>query len=236
VASSKAKTLEVARLSIAQYFRRNLDADRAVYFWTFSEPGRAAGESLWTKDEAEAHFKPFRDLCARRGIELIAVWERQDRGAWHPHCLVNRYLDVNRVRPWMMARGWGPQMRVEQVRIDRVYVTEGGVSGWKTTCEGGRWIVRYLTKYLTKGMQGDLSTKKKLFSGSARVKAGTTRFKWLPHIKAGAYLFAAGIELFAVLYGRPPKFRDMATVIRIGVEETGWAAIDPWWEFSVPAG
>jgi len=236
VGASKAKTVEVARLSIEQFFVRNFRAERAVYFWTFSEPGRAAGESLWTKDQAEAHFKPFRDLCARRGVELLVVWERQARGSWHPHCLVNRFLDVNRVRPWMMARGWGPQMRAELVRVHRVYTNDGGGAGWKKTIEGERYVVRYLTKYVTKGMQGDLSAKKKLFSGSARVKAGTTRFKWLPHIKAGAYLFAAGIELFSVLYGRPPKFHDMATVIRIGVEETGWAAIDPWWEFSVPAG
>lgn len=45
-----------------------------------------------------------------------------------------------------------------------------------------------------------------------------------------------GRSLFIELYGRLPKFRDMRHVMRLGVEDTGWANIDFLWEFSIPDG
>lgn len=218
--SSKSKF--IAAESIAHYFRTH----NLVWFLTFSEPGRKQGEALWTKDEAEAKFKPFRDYCSRRKIELLVVWEQQKRGSWHPHCLVDGYVDVNWCRPWMVQRGWGQQMRFELL----VGTRSGDPSHTKK-------IIYYLTKYLTKhSVEAAASTKKKLFCGARRCKIGTTAFKWLPTEKAGAYLYAMGRSLFIELYGRLPKFRDMRHVMRLGVEDTGWANIDFLWEFSIPDG
>jgi hypothetical protein len=225
VASSKAKSLHVARLSIEEFFRKHRD----VYFLTFTEPGRKADQSYWTKDEAEAAFKPFRDLCSRRGCELLVVWEIQKRGSWHPHCLVNQRFDVVQMRSWMVARGWGPQMRF-------VWVTRphSGVSQMPELPEVGR-ITRYLTKYLTKSAYSvSDSTKKKVFGGSKSSRAGDTGFKWCPWVKAGSFLWQAGRGLFVQLNGRQPKFRDVREVIRLGVEETDWADYDPLWEFGFP--
>jgi hypothetical protein len=227
------KTLHILQLSISEFFRRN----RAVWFLTFSEPPHdGPGERLWTKDEAEEHFKPFRDRCRRDGIELLVVWELQKRGAWHPHCLVNRRFNVDEMRPWMMERGWGQQMRFEWVD-NRVVII--GPDGHTMMKEGESKVVSYLTKrlqwYLTKSVASAETDKKKVFGGSHVVKAGTTRFKWAPWEKPGAYLWAMGVMLFSQLYGEPPRFRDMGHVMRLGVEESGWAQIDPWWEFSVPS-
>lgn len=227
VASSKVKTAFIAELSIKQFLGRNFGH---VFFWTFSEPGRVAGEPLWTKDEAESHFKAFRDLCSRRGIDLLVVWERQQRGAWHPHCLINRFLDVSFVRPWMVARGWGPQMRVELIKDMPWW--QGGRMVYSG--EGSRRVVKYLTKYLTKSICDEGDTKKKIFSASGRVKVGTTKFKWMATERAGAFLFAMGRGLFFQLYGRLPKFDDMMHVIRLGAEETQWVDVDPLWEFAFP--
>jgi hypothetical protein len=238
MASSKAKSLELARLSIEQFFHRNFGN---TYFWTFSEPGRKEGELLWTKDEAEAHFKPFRDLCARRGFELLVVWERQERGAWHPHCLLNHFVDVNRLRPWMMVRGWGQQMKVVRVMGSckgNSYppIPGRGRGQWVLSGESAG-LARYLTKYLTKGFRDDPATasgpcrKKKMFSGSRAVKMGNTKFKWMPEIKAGAYLWHHGRALFFQIFDRHPYWKEMGFVIRLGVETTGWADIDPLWEF-----
>jgi len=237
VASSKAKSLYVARVSIEQFFARH----DYVVFWTFSEPGRKEGEPLWTKDEAEAHFKPFRDLCARRGFDLLVVWERQKRGAWHPHCLVNHWIDVGKLRPWMMARGWGQQMRADIVVGRGEWRKQSDARGvWRPCGAGVGRVIHYLTKYLTKGFGSSsdraAATKKKMFSGTAATKAGTTNFKWVPEEHPGSYLWAWGRELFSQLNGHPPSFRNVGEVLRLGVEVTGWADIDPWWHFTCPSG
>jgi len=233
VSSSKAKTLLVARTSIEQFFLQHQD----VYFLTFTEPGRAEGETLWTKDEAEVHFKPFRDLCSRRGIALLVIWERQKRGSWHPHCLIDRFLDINWVRSWMVSRGWGRQMRVEWLTRHTRTSMSGGVLRAERYHPGMQKVIRYLTKYLSKSVHSTAGCdKKKVFGGSRDSKAGSTAFKWAPWVKAGAYLYAAGCALFFQLNGHRPSFRDMNYVIRLGVEDTGWADYDPLWEFGFPSG
>jgi hypothetical protein len=243
MSSSRPKTRYIAELSIEQFIEQN---SGHCWFWTFSEPPRfgdpfssdpavqARRDAFigplprrWTKDEAEAAFKPFRDLCARREIKMLVVWERQDRGSWHPHVLVNRYLDVNFLRPWMMNRGWGQQMKAESLFHSRT-INGGGWTAWQG---GAQHVIRYLTKYLTKSRTGPADFKKKIFSASAGVKVGVTNFRWLPEIRPGAYLYFFGRSLFEQLYGEPPSFRDMMQCIRLGVEETGWADIDPLWEF-----
>jgi hypothetical protein len=214
----------VAEQSICNFILRN---EGHCYFWTFSEPGRSAGEVLWTKDEAEAHFKPFRDLCDRQGVELLVVWERQKRGAWHPHCLVNKRFDVNWLRPWMVSRGWGPQMRVELLARHKKFD-----HGWHDIGGDTQRVFRYLTKYLTKSRTGPEDVKKKIFSCTgAGVKAGSTSFSWVQTEKPGRWLYWHGRELFRELYGRLPKWRDAMAVIRVGVEATGWADVDFLWEF-----
>lgn len=221
---TKPKTKYIAEVSLRNFILRHWPY---VHFWTFSEPGRKDGELLWTKDEAETHFKPFRDLCARRGFDLIVVWEKQKRGSWHPHCLVSGFFDVNFLRPWMMERGWGQQMHVEMVN-DRPY-NDG--HGWCSGGESSPRIIRYLTKYLTKSFTAPGDLKKKIFSATHRVKSGSVKFSWMNTERAGAFLYAMGRSLFLQLYGRLPVFKDMASVIRLGVEETGWADVDFLWEF-----
>lgn len=104
--------------------------------------------------------------------------------------------------------------------------------GWQSLgYMGAAPIVRYLTKYLTKGFRGDpTALKKKCFSGGRVVKVGTTRFSWMPAIRPGAFLYAFGREMFQELFGRVARFRDMSLVIRLGVEVTDWASVDPWWD------
>jgi len=231
VANSKAKTLLVAKTSIENFFLTHRD----VYFWTFTEPGRLDGQAYWTKDEAESHLKPFRDLCSRRGMSLLVVWEKQKRGAWHPHCLIDHFLDVNWVRRWMVQRGWGQQMKVEWLTRHTKTTSEGGRVTSAYYMPGCQRVVRYLTKYLTKSVHGTATdVKKKVFGGSRDSKAGGISFKWCPWVKAGAYLYAAGLCLFCQLNARPPTFRDVSQVIRLGVEETDWASYDFLWEFGFP--
>ena len=210
---------------------------RNVYFWTFTEPGRKQDEAYWTKDEAEKHFKPFKDLVRRRGGEYLVVWQLQKRGSWHPHVLTNQFIDVNWLRAWMVARGWGQQMRVERVVRKNMHVPDGH-GGWKAVTFGAEKILHYLTRYLMRGFRSSPvdAVKKKCFGGTHRSKCGTVKFCWDKYQKAGAWLYAMGKPLFIAIHGRLPKFSDMAFVIRLGVEDTGWADVDPLWEFGVPSG
>lgn len=218
--SSKSKF--IASESLTNFFRTH----RSVWFVTFSEPGRHGADPLWTKDEAEVRFKPFRDYCNRNHIDLLVVWQQQKRGSWHPHCLIDRFVDVNWCRPWMVGRGWGPQMYF--VLLKRSGVVDGGTV---------RRTVRYLTRYLTQWSRVAVpALKKKLFCGQTRNKVGTTAFKWMPQEKAGAFLYEMGRGLFIEIYGRSPRWRDMSAVIRLGVENSGWADVDFLWMFSVPSG
>lgn len=216
-----------------EFFRRNRD----VYFITFTEPGRPDGV-YWTKDEAEKHFKPFRDLCARRRVELIVVWEKQQRGAWHPHCLVNQYFDVNTLRPWMVERGWGQIMRLEWVTRHRASVWAQPHAAQMEHCHMGR-IMRYLSKYLCKSLhdpEARFADKSKVFGASRSAKAGGTSFRWAPWVRAGSMLWYYGQEFFVLFHGRQPRFLDSMEVIRLGVEATDWASCDPLWEFGFKFG
>ena len=235
MANSKIKTLEIARVSLERFFLRNVAT--GVWFWTFSEPGRKLGEPLWTKDEAEQHFKPFEDLCRRKGVELLVVWQLQARGSWHPHCLINRYMDVVKLRAWMMDRGWGPQMKAVKATVNEMWVPGRHGDAWVHDASSYKPLCEYLVRYLTRSLAGVATAKrKKCFGGSHSMKAGTVMFKWMPEIRAGSYLWNSGRSLFVELFGKAPGFRDMALVIRLGVEETGWANVDFLWQFGFPDG
>lgn len=163
--------------------------------------------------------------------EYLAFWELQKRGSWHLHLLTSVYLDVNWLRPWMVSRGWGPQMRVELVKVSHGFVTPlDGKPDFRTfgphTSSGAHRLANYLTKYLTKSL--DDVPGKKPFSGSAAAKCGTVGFCWMPEVNPYAYFFYWGRLLFFDMHGRSPKFHEFRHVMRLGYEDCGWAAIDPW--------
>ena len=106
-----------------------------VFLWTLT-----FAENLQDEVEAKKRFRGICDLVRRRGGKYLGVWERQKRGAWHLHLLVNIYLDWNWFQKWLVARGWG-----EVLRVDRVHCKPGavGLARWRP-------LARYLSKYLLK--------------------------------------------------------------------------------------
>lgn len=172
-----------------------------------------------SKVEAVKRFKPLADRWRREGAEWLLFWERQKRGAWHVHVLCSKREDVTFLRPWMIERGWGPQMRVEWFRMmstnGKHYVNLG--------------LLRYLLKYVTKCVEDDEGARLKPFGGCMSARTGTTRFAWMPEENPSAYLYYWGRQLFFELEGRCPNWRETGYVIRLGAEVTGWLSIDPWW-------
>lgn len=220
MAYCKRKTRHLAEVSIAQFVRNN---PRSTYFYTFTEPGRKEGESYRTKTEAEECLKPFLDKLRRDGASFLVFWERQKRGAWHPHILLNRRYDIGWLRAWMMQRGWGQQMFLK-------YVTDGLDSDGRGPRIGTPRLIRYLTKYLTKACTDDaVEPRKKFFGGTHDAKAGNVKFKWAPWVEPTAMLYYFGARTYFDLHGEQPDFGSMSYVIRLGVEAVDWLSVDPWW-------
>lgn len=236
-----------AELSIAEFFRQN----KAVWFLTFTEPGRNEGRTVlpdgrvaevigtevyWTKTQAEEHFKPFEDWLRRRGAKHLVFWERQKRGAWHPHVLVNKYCDVKAVRWFMMDRGWGQIMKFKRVVSEGSHNPKG--HGESVAPEQ---LTRYLIKYLTKAYTCE--PRKKFFGGSrgclvapltGSLEKGEKRvvlWKWNPWLETPhGYLYEMGVEPFNVLYGRAPTFCDVRECMRLGYQVADWGSVDPWYD------
>lgn len=239
------KTRYIAEISIREYLRR----ESKVYWWTFTEPGRALGKANWNKTEAETALKPFLDLCRRRGHRFLVVWELQARLSWHPHILVNGRFDVAWLRPWMMERGWGQQMFVK-------YIVGGGLAKMSSLPLQVRvaqekltdYLTKSLRKYLLKAKTDDREPRKKFFCGTREsvVASLTVRdgdrwseklskfiprrvkgWDWNPWLEtAHAYLYARGRSLYYQMFQSFPTFRDFDTVIGLGVRDTSWLDVD----------
>jgi hypothetical protein len=212
------RTRYLAEQALLRFFERHSTA----YYWTFT-----FAENQQDKDTVEACLKPLRDMISRRGGEELHFWEIQKRGAYHVHIVTDVYLPVVELRPWMVARGWGPIMRVERVRLTSETLADdfsGRSRGWSR-----ERLVRYLLKYLTKALDEGFTWKKQ-FGGSARAKVGTTQFKWAPWIVAHSMLFAAGLDIWMATQPEPhwPRSHEIANVIRTGYYASGWHNVDPW--------
>jgi len=218
---SKAKTHHIANQSLERILTKT-EQGRAVYYWTLTIANNVQDKAI-----AEQMLKPLKDLILRKGGSFAGVWEQQERGAWHAHFLTDRYLDVNILRPWLVERGWGPQMRAVRCHITG---RPDGEGRWVTDISSVRRLIRYLGKYVTKSLHDDQGVKHaRVFFCSAKARAGTTRFSWLPEVNPSAYLYYWGRHLFYTINGRWPTFRECELVIRLGVEDTDWLSVDPWW-------
>lgn len=242
------KTAFIAEQSVRQFFLQH----RVVYYWTFT-----IADCCTKKSEAERRFKPFKDLIRRRGKEMLEFWELQKRGAWHVHLVTDAYLDVNWLRPWMMERGWGPQMKVKRVQSKGVWVQD---RGWVPDEREVAGLVRYLVKYLLKCIRESDEAPaafghKKVFGGASKtwwaagflaapfigpvkerrgrrgVFAGNTSFSWNPFVdgRPGAMLYSYGKTFFRELYGSLPSWRDVTHCIRLGYEYCNYEAFDPFY-------
>jgi hypothetical protein len=218
MASSKPKTLHLAELSLV-----SLLSSGTCYYWTLT-----TAKNVTSKAEAEAIAKPLWDRIRHLGGKRLHFWERQARGAWHVHFITDLYLDVNELRPWLIERGWGPQMRAERVREENArFDPERGT--WSSDNSRYVRLVRYLQKYITKSITDDSGHRVKAFGGSRDAKMGNCQFRWVPWVRPGAYLYYYGAQLYRELYSENPKFFQVGLIVRMGVEATDWLETDPWW-------
>lgn len=193
-----------------------------TYFWTNTFSDDACTDHA----TAVARCKPLFDYLRRRGADFLFFWELTKKGRWHLHWIVDRYIDVNWFRAWLVERGWGQQMRVERA-LSQECVT-WTAEGWKCDDRHTKRIVRYLTKYLTKSFAGGSASGCKVWGGPGRCRLGSVAFKWMPMVNARSYLYYWGRQTYFDLYGTSPTWRDMTLVMRLGYEAAGWGDVDPW--------
>jgi len=80
------------------------------------------GENLVDKSEAEIRWRRLRARITRRfrslniHLAFCGAWQRQARGAWHFHAIVNHPIDVNWLRPVAEACGFGRQIRLDYIK------------------------------------------------------------------------------------------------------------------------
>lgn len=212
---SRVKQRAAVEFSIQRFFLRH----PVVYFWTIT-----TADNCTCKAEVERRVKPLWDLIKRRGGERLGVWERQQRGAWHLHFLTDKYLDVNWLRPWLVKRGWGPQMRVKKAQAR----SRWNGQAWEVDLESVKGVAVYLSKYVTKGIEDDYGNKVKPFSVASSARASTVRFSWDKYTNPRAYLYHWGRSIYFEVFNELPTFKEGALLIRLGYEDSGWGFTDPW--------
>jgi hypothetical protein len=148
-------------------------------------------ENVIVKKEAMKRWKPVVDWLRRHGIDWCGVWQQQKRGARHHHFLINKYINVVSLREFVVARGWG-----QFVNVEAVGQQHGGRRSQDAEC-----VVKYLTRYLTRGLCGHVPIRVRLTSGRADNKVGTTRFNWVGSL---ARVWRTGCSL----PGYQPKWND----------------------------
>jgi hypothetical protein len=170
-------------------------------------------ENIEDKAEAERRWKPIADYLKRHKVEWCGVWQQQKRGAWHHHVLINRYLDINTLRPFAVARGWGTFINIERVG-----------KGSHRFPEVAK-LVRYLTRYLTRDLCGHVPARIRLTSGSNVNKVGTVRFMW---VEGMARVWRVGVQGFVDVYGLlPRRFTEIREAWTIGFHLTGLLTFEP---------
>ncbi len=192
MANSRAKTGYLHETELRAFFARG----GRFYLHTFTFK-----ENVTDKSEAMRCYGPVDDWYRRRAIQHIDTWERQKRGAWHVHVVVDRYVDVNTLRRFAVAHGFGNQSPDIQII--------GGGGRRHRTVEGA---IRYLIKYLGKQFTQDIPSRVRLRGRSGALKCGTTRFGW---VNGYGRAWRQGCDLFTRIHGRLPKWYERRTIINL---------------------
>lgn len=149
-------------------------------------------------------IRAFPDL---RGV---GCWQRQKRGAWHAHIVINRYLDIAPLREMAMECGFGSFLNLRVVaNMDGFRAGPGGQKGniWRAA----RYVTRYLVRDVGEAEKGE---RVGIYFGDG-ARGCTVRFSW-----AGgrAYLWRVGAAEFFSMFEAIPTFHDVELVVALGWE------------------
>lgn len=215
--TSKLKLSYAVQLSVSEVCR--LSRSPVLATFTFSE-------NITDKAEAETRWHRLRERLRRRSPDLnaVGVWQRQARGAWHLHLVMDRFLSVEWLRPSAVACGFGTFINLRPINRNgfRQFSSE----------QVGRYVARYLTRDTP---AEDKGVRLVAYLGNAH--RATVRFAWARGLHA---LWRNGRSEFWELFQRLPTSEDWWFIVRLGWEllspenqriafETN-RAVRSWWD------
>lgn len=166
-------------------------------------------DNVTAKSEAETRFARLRERLRRIYPTLlgVGVWQRQTRGAWHLHLVLDRQIPVDWLRPAAVACGFGSFVNLKHIKPTNGFRDAGGVER----------VSRYVSRYVTRGFRSEEDGKARLVC-YIRPKASrmcTCRFTWGGGLHK---LFRAGRGNFYEIFGYLPTRDDWVLVVRLGWE------------------
>lgn len=202
MADHRAKLAYAVTLAVLEIVR----TAKAPTFDTFT-----FADNVTDKHEAEKRWRRLKARLKRHypGLRGVGTWQRQKRGAWHLHYVFDRRLDVNAVRPWAVACGFGSQLNMRAVGD-----LPGMKQGW-TPIKVARYLTRYMTRDLT---EEEHHVRLADYCGDCR--KATVAFRWGGGI-ARLWRLGAGVwaEINDCHDGTQPDFQSFWAVVRYGWEE-----------------
>jgi len=165
-------------------------------------------DNITDKAEAEIRWGRLRERLRRRCPNLrgVGVWQRQSRGAWHLHLVLDRYIDINWLRPAAQSCGFGSFINLRFVKKFDGFRDMGGPMK----------VAKYIARYVTRDERGpeDKGVRVVCFiSRDARV--ASTRFGWAAGI---SQLWRYGRAEFYNIFGHAPSGGEYGLCVRLGWE------------------
>jgi hypothetical protein len=200
VRSSRKKTGYLVGIA-AEELRRTVKSGQLCFITLTFE------ENVQEKSEAMKRWHRLAERLRRRYPRLrgVGVWQRQQRGAWHLHLLVNTgYVPLEWFRPAAVACGFGRIMKLEIV---------GYMPGFRED-RSLRSAVAYMVRYVTRDLEVEDGVAVVTYFGGAR--CGSVKFSWNGGLN---FLYRRGCgEWVGMETGEPVRGLPFWFLVRVGWE------------------
>lgn len=193
--SGKLKLTYAVQLAVAELCR--LSKSPVLATFTFAE-------NVCDREEAEVRYRRLKERLRRHTLTLnaVGVWQRQARGAWHLHLVMDRQVSIEWLRPAAVACGFGPFVNLKRI----------GADGFRQLSPAK--VARYISRYVSRDLPDeDKGARLVAYVGNAR--RATVRFGWANGVSR---LWRAGRGLFFDMFGHSPDFESYWFVVRLGWE------------------
>jgi hypothetical protein len=165
-------------------------------------------ENITEKSEAEVRWARLRERLRRHAplLKGVGVWQRQSRGAWHLHLVIDRHINIHWLRPAAQACGFGSFINLRFVKQFDGFRDMGGPVK----------VARYISRYVTRDERGleDKGVRIVCFI-SREARIASTRFGWAAGL---SQLWRYGRAEFYSIFGHAPTSGEYQLCVRLGWE------------------
>jgi len=198
VANAGLKLAYAVQLSVEELCRTSANPTFGTF--TFQD-------NVEDKGEAEIRFSRLRERLrrAKPTLRFVGVWQRQERGAWHVHLVIDRQLDITWLRPIAIECGFGSFINLRRIKPTPGFRDMGG----------GRKVAQYISRYVTRDERRPEDKGVRLVCWMGGAKVCNQRFAWANGLQA---LWRRGRGLFYEMFEYIPEPAEWWIVVRMGWE------------------